>query len=86
MIAASRAERIRFLRMRLHISVRMARYSTWTKGIHHPDTVCRWDLVEELGSALHDQLLMKDMEDEILREKDISYGWDESVMTKTFDV
>jgi hypothetical protein len=86
MIAASRADRIRFLRMRLHISVRMARYSTWNKGIHHPETMYRWDLVEELGSALHDQLLMKEMEDDILREKDIADGWDESVMTKTFDV
>lgn len=86
--AINRQDRIRVIRIRIHMHRQMAKHNLVTKGSHHFDTIHEIGIIEELSATLHDELnkLRDDMEVEREAQWKHLDEWDTTTMWKTFDL
>lgn len=82
-----REKRLRRIGINIMIHTQRAYHNANVKGRHHYDTVYEWEIVEELSSALADELRKIDDEKHSANDKMLSFAdWDIQEMKKTFDI
>lgn len=77
-----RLNRIRALRIRLHVHQELARQHIEREGPLHFDTLHQWGVIEEISAKLSRELRMLEMELEAPDHR----GWDTEVMRRTYDL
>lgn len=82
-----REKRLRRIGINIMIHTQRAYHNANLKGVDHYDTVYEWEIVEELSSALANELRKIQDEKNATYDKSLTFAdWDNKEMSKTYDI